>query len=142
MLSNALRGTSHLENVLHLYHTVRKASGHPNPFNLTFKGYIKGVIHAAQTNDTSLSFTRNGQGNQNVNSFMICDNKSEHKDDVEDKDLEDGLEIYHVNCGRKLLDCNGNQNDNKFYKKLGTRDPRVEMDYSLLSGPDSMDKAI
>ena len=75
----------HLKGAFDAYQTARKASGHPDPFTITFEGRVKRLMQAAQPSNTSLGQSH-VRGNQSVNVHAVCGNDSEHKDDLEDKE--------------------------------------------------------
>jgi len=114
-LNNAMRGTTHLEGIRETYYTARKASGHNDPYNITFKEYIKRLTQAAQPHEASFGQSR-GRGSWSANVHSILGGESDQEDGSKDEDDPQGtLEVYQLN-----RDQNGNQSDNWFYKKPGT----------------------
>jgi len=84
-LNNSMRGPTHLEGVLDICYTARRAAGTPDPFNITFKEYVERLIQAAQPHDETLGQNR-GRGSRSANFHSILGDESDEEEDSDDKD--------------------------------------------------------
>jgi len=124
-LNNSVRGTAHLEGVLDMYYTARRAADVPDPFNITFEEYTERLTQVAQPHDAALGQSRGGGGRSANFHSILGDESDEEEDSNNEDDPQASLEAFKSDWDRKSSGRKERKKDDRFYKKPGSPTKQV-----------------